>query len=403
MVCSQSAVRFNAATAVAVGAVSSTPEHVAPSAVSPPVTDPSVVRHDWSKDEVRDIFHLPMMELMHRASVVHRANHDHNEVQQATLLSLKTGGCSENCGYCSQSVNHKTFVKPTPFLKNDEVIVAARRAKEAGSTRFCMGTAWRGAGKKHSFQRVVGLVKEVSSLGLETCCTLGLLDATQAKQLKDAGLTAYNHNLDTSPEHYPNVVTTRTYDDRLQTIANVREAGISVCCGGILGIDEQVDDRVGLIHTIAIMPEHPESVPINALVPVKGTPLGDRQIARGGTVEWDDMIRAIATARIVMPRTMVRLSAGRMEFSVAEQALMFYCGANSIFTGDTLLTTSNPEFEKDKLMFEKLGLKGKVPYTGATAKFRPTSWDDVEEDDDRVVLKVTMNAAPDVQEKASAC
>lgn len=216
-------------------------------------------------------------------------------------------------------------------------------------------------------------------MGMETCCTLGLINAEQAKKLKDAGLTAYNHNLDTSPEHYPNVVSTRTYADRLETLANVREAGISVCCGGILGIAESEDDRIGLLATLANLPEHPESVPINALVPVEGTPLGDRQIAMGGGVRWHDMIRAIAAARIVMPKSMVRLSAGRMEFSQEAQAMMFVAGANSIFTGDQLLTTPNPEFSQDQAMFDTLGLRGKKPYTGPTAALRP-SWA-VPEDD----------------------
>eukprot|EP01064_Diplonema_japonicum_P006821 TRINITY_DN1464_c0_g1_i1.p1 TRINITY_DN1464_c0_g1~~TRINITY_DN1464_c0_g1_i1.p1 ORF type:complete len:394 (+),score=142.16 TRINITY_DN1464_c0_g1_i1:61-1182(+) len=349
----------------------------------------TTVRHDWTLSEVDALYKLPLLDLIHKAATVHRANFDSNEVQQATLLSLKTGGCNEDCGYCSQSVNHKTFVKPTPMLTTEQVLENAKKAKAAGSTRFCMGTAWRGVGKKNSFNKVLQMVKDVSALGLETCCTLGLLDAKQAVQLREAGLTAYNHNLDTSREHYKKVVSTRTYDDRLQTIANVRDAGISVCCGGILGIDEQVEDRVGLVHTLATMPEHPESVPINALVPVSGTPIGDKQLARGGTVSWDEMIRAISVARITMPKAMVRLSAGRTEFSVSEQALMFYAGANSIFTGDTLLTTPNPEFSEDAQMFTLLGLKGKVPYTGATAKFRPTAWADVGEGEP-VVLKTEV-------------
>ena len=285
----------------------------------------SALRHDWSWDEVNEIYNTPLMNLMHRAATVHREHHDPCEVQQATLLSIKTGGCNEDCGYCSQSVNHKTFVKPSPMLKHDEIIEAAKRAKDAGSTRFCMGTAWREVGKKNSFQKIVNTVSEISNMGLETCCTLGMLTAEQAKQLKDAGLTAYNHNLDTSRKHYKQVVTTRTYDDRLKTVAVVREAGISVCCGGILGIAEQQDDRVSLLLELASMPEHPESVPINALVPVAGTPLGDRQIAKGGHITWDEMIRAIATARIVMPKTMVRLSAGRSEFDTSVQAMMVCC------------------------------------------------------------------------------
>ncbi|KAJ9470042.1 Biotin synthase [Diplonema papillatum] len=336
----------------------------------------SALRSDWTREEISEVYNLPLLELIHKAAVVHRENFDPSEVQQATLLSIKTGGCNEDCGYCSQSVKNKTFVKPSPMLTPEQVLESAKKAKAAGSTRFCMGTAWRGVGKKKAFDKVLEMVREVNKLGLESCCTLGLLSGEQAKQLKEAGLTAYNHNLDTSPEHYSNVVTTRTYEDRLQTIANVRKEGISVCCGGILGIDEKESDRIGLIHTLATMPEHPESVPINALVAVKGTPLGDRQIAKGGMVTWIDMVRAISTARVTMPKTMVRLSAGRMDFSESEQALMFYAGANSIFTGDTLLTTPNPEFSKDASMFKTLGLKGKVPYTGATEKFRPQEWDE---------------------------
>mmetsp|Transcript_69217 Transcript_69217/g.150624 ORF Transcript_69217/g.150624 Transcript_69217/m.150624 type:complete len:397 (+) Transcript_69217:45-1235(+) len=331
----------------------------------------SKLRHDWTREEVSQVYHQPLMELVFQAATVHRANFDSREVQQSTLLSIKTGGCSEDCGYCSQSQKFKTPVKATPMLKLDEVLEKAKLAKEAGSTRFCMGTAWRGTGKKRAFEDILAMVKGVSSLGLETCCTLGLLDAPSAKRLKEAGLTAYNHNLDTSPEHYPNVVTTRTYADRLETLANVREAGISVCCGGILGIAETEEDRIGLLQTLATLPEHPESVPINALVPVEGTPLGNKQLAKGGSVQWHHMVRAIATARVVMPKSMVRLSAGRLSFSQEAQALMFMAGANSIFTGETLLTTPNPEIAQDAAMFELLGLQGKKPYTGPTAAMRP--------------------------------
>jgi len=244
-----------------------------------------------------------------------------------------------------------------------EVMEAAKRAKEAGSTRFCMGAAWRElGGKKNAFNRILDMVKGVNGMGMEVCCTLGMLDADQAKQLKEAGLTAYNHNLDTSPEHYPKVITTRSYEDRLNTIANVRDAGISVCCGGILGLGEEESDRVGLLHVLATLPEHPESVPINALVGVEGTPLGDDEdISR---VDAFDMARMIATARIVMPRTMVRLSAGRLSFADAEQYLMFQAGANSIFNGDKLLTTDNPEFDEDQALFEKLGFRGKPAHQG---------------------------------------
>mmetsp|Transcript_16770 Transcript_16770/g.18808 ORF Transcript_16770/g.18808 Transcript_16770/m.18808 type:complete len:428 (+) Transcript_16770:34-1317(+) len=321
------------------------------------------VRHDWTKQEIAEIYNLPFYDLMYKASTVHRMYWNPAEVQQCTLLSIKTGGCTEDCSYCSQSTRHKTFVKPTPTMKVQEVLEAARRAKDAGSTRFCMGAAWRELGnKKNAFGHILDMVKGVNGMGLEVCCTLGMLNADQAKQLKEAGLTAYNHNLDTSPEHYPKVITTRTYEDRLQTIANVRDAGISVCCGGILGLGEEDNDRVGLLHVLATLPEHPESVPINALVSVEGTPLGDEDDI--DNVDAFDMARMIATARIVMPRTMVRLSAGRLSFSDAEQFLMFQAGANSIFNGDKLLTTDNPEFDEDQALFQKLGFSGKPAHKG---------------------------------------
>lgn len=323
----------------------------------------SRVRNDWTKEEVSDIYHLPFFDLVYRASTVHRMYWDPSEIQQCTLLSIKTGGCTEDCSYCSQSTRYDTFVKPTPTMKVKEVLDAARIAKEAGSTRFCMGAAWRELGnKKNAFGHILEMVHGVNQMGLEVCCTLGMLDAEQARQLKAAGLTAYNHNLDTSPEHYPSVITTRTYEDRLNTIANVRDAGISVCCGGILGLGEKDTDRVSLLHVLATLPEHPESVPINALVAVEGTPLGDNDdISR---VDCFDMVRMIATARIVMPRTMVRLSAGRLSFSDAEQYLMFQAGANSIFNGDKLLTTANPEFDVDQALFRKFGFKGKPAHKG---------------------------------------
>lgn len=321
------------------------------------------VRHDWTKEEIAQIYDLPFHELMYQAGVVHRMYWDPSEVQQCTLLSIKTGGCTEDCSYCSQSTRHKTFVKPTPTMKVQEVLQAAQRAKDAGSTRFCMGAAWRELGnKKNAFNHILDMVRGVNAMGLEVCCTLGMLNAEQAKQLKEAGLSAYNHNLDTSPEHYPNVITTRSYEDRLNTIANVRAAGISVCSGGILGLGEQEIDRVGLLHVLATLDEHPESVPINALVSVEGTPLGDTDDI--DQVDAFDMARMIATARIVMPRTMVRLSAGRMSFSHAEQYLMFQAGANSIFNGDKLLTTDNPEFDEDQAMFRKFGFQGKPAHKG---------------------------------------
>jgi len=337
----------------------------------PPASNDGKIRHDWTRDEVREIFKMPLLELVFRAASVHRLYFNPREVQQSTLLSIKTGGCPEDCGYCSQSQHHKTAVKPTRMEPVEAVLAKAREAKLAGSTRFCMGAAWRGAGNKRAFEDVLTMVREVSGMGMETCATLGLINGDQATRLKEAGLTAYNHNLDTSPEHYSNVVSSRSFTDRLETLANVREAGISVCCGGILGIAETEEDRVGLLATLANLPEHPESVPINALVPVPGTPLGDRMLRDGKGVTWHDMVRAIATAKVVMPQSSVRLSAGRMEFSQEAQAMMFMAGANSIFTGDKLLTTANPEFAQDAAMFETLGLKGKQPFTGNTANFRP--------------------------------
>eukprot|EP00617_Octactis_speculum_P010877 CAMPEP_0185781196 /NCGR_PEP_ID=MMETSP1174-20130828/101500_1 /TAXON_ID=35687 /ORGANISM="Dictyocha speculum, Strain CCMP1381" /LENGTH=399 /DNA_ID=CAMNT_0028471075 /DNA_START=38 /DNA_END=1237 /DNA_ORIENTATION=+ len=321
----------------------------------------SSVRNDWTRAEIDEVYKTPWLDLMYRASTVHRMYWDPSQVQQCTLLSIKTGGCTEDCKYCSQSVRYKTHVKPTPTMKINEVLVAARRAKENGSTRFCMGAAWRELGnKKNAFRNILDMVKEVNGMGLEVCCTLGMLSKEQAAQLKEAGLTAYNHNLDTSREYYPEVITTRSYDDRLQTIANVRDAGISVCSGGIIGLGEQQHDRVGLLHSLSTLPEHPESVPINALVAVDGTPMGIKGV-EPPTI-WD-MGRMIATARIIMPKTMVRLSAGRLSFSEPEQAMMFMAGANSIFTGDTLLTTANPEFEKDTALFSRLGLQGKPAHT----------------------------------------
>lgn len=329
-------------------------------------TSTSVVRNDWTKDEIKAIYEMPMMELVYRAATVHRQFFNPNEVQQCTLLSVKTGGCTEDCKYCPQSSKHKTEVKPTPMMKVQEVLAAAQRAKDAGSTRFCMGVAWRDVGEhkdKNAFGSILEMVKGIKGMGLEVCCTLGMLTPNQAVQLKDAGLTAYNHNLDTSREYYPEIITTRTYDDRLNTIKNVRAAGISVCSGGIVGLGEQETDRVGLLHTLATMEEHPESVPINGYVKVKGTELSLSPDA--GLPPALDMVRMIATARILMPKSKVRLSAGRMSYTEAEQALMFSAGANSIFYGDKLLTTSNPGPDEDKLLFAKLGLNGIKPFSDA--------------------------------------
>ncbi|CAG8487346.1 12093_t:CDS:10, partial [Ambispora gerdemannii] len=307
-------------------------------------------RNDWTREEIKTVYDSSIMELLFYGAKVHRENFNPLEVQQCTLLSIKTGGCSEDCAYCPQSSRYKTVVKAQKLVETDEVLVAAKKAKEAGSTRFCMGAAWRDlTGRKSNFKTILGYVKEIRAMNMEVCCTLGMLNEEQAKSLKEAGLTAYNHNLDTSREYYPKIITTRSYDERLNTISNVRDAGISVCSGGIIGLGEAPDDRVGMLHTLATMPEHPESVPINALVAVEGTPLGKQE-----PVSIWEMVRMISTARIVMPRAMVRLSAGRIKFSEPEQALCFLAGANSIFTGDKLLTTSNNDYNADQEMFKTL-------------------------------------------------
>ncbi|XP_074281507.1 biotin synthase, mitochondrial [Silene latifolia] len=314
-------------------------------------------RYDWNRDEIKSIYDSPVLDLLFHGAQVHRHAHNFREVQQCTLLSVKTGGCSEDCSYCPQSSRYGTGVKAQKLMNKDAVIESAKKAKEAGSTRFCMGAAWRDTvGRKTNFKQILDYVKEIREMGMEVCCTLGMLEKQQAEDLKKAGLTAYNHNLDTSREFYPNIITTRSYDERLQTLEFVREAGINVCCGGIIGLGESAEDRVGLLHTLATLPTHPESVPINALVAVKGTPLEDQK-----PVEIWEMIRMIATARIVMPKAMVRLSAGRIRFSVPEQALCFLAGANSIFTGEKLLTTANNDFDADQDMFKVLGLLPKPP------------------------------------------
>jgi biotin synthase len=312
-----------------------------------PATNPRLDR-----DEVAALYRMPVLDLVRRASVVHQQHHAADEVQVCVLLSVKTGGCPEDCGYCPQSAHFRTGVKAEPLLELDSVLAAARRAREAGATRFCMGAAWREVRDGAPFDAVLAMVRGVKELGLEACCTLGMLTADQARRLKAAGLDAYNHNLDTSAAFYDRIISTRTYQDRLRTLEHVRAAGISVCCGGILGMGETEDDRIDLLHTLASMPEPPESVPIHALVAVAGTPLGDRP----PVAIWE-MVRMIATARILMPTAMVRLSAGRLQLSESDQALCFLAGANSIFAGEKLLTTPNPEVEDDQQMFARLGLK----------------------------------------------
>lgn len=311
-----------------------------------------MIRNNWTKEEIAEIYNTPLMELIYRAATVHREYQATGEVQVCTLLSIKTGGCPEDCAYCPQAARYNTGVDVQALMKKEEVLAYAERAKKAGSTRFCMGAAWREVRNNRDFDRVLDMVKGVNELGMEVCCTMGMLTEEQAAKLQEAGLYAYNHNVDTSEEHYTDIITTRTYNDRLQTLDNVRKAGISVCSGGIIGLGETHEDRIGMLRTLATLPEHPSSVPINALVRVKGTPLQDNP-----KVDVWDMVKMIATARIIMPRTMVRLSAGRTEMSISDQALCFMAGANSIFAGDKLLTTPNPSFDEDNAMFELLGLK----------------------------------------------
>jgi biotin synthase len=315
-----------------------------------PPPDPGVVRHDWTRAEVRALFALPFPDLIFRAQSVHRLHFDPCEVQISTLLSIKTGGCPEDCAYCPQSARYDTGVKAEKLLDLDAVVREAQAAKAAGASRFCMGAAWREP-KDRDVDRVCAMVREVKALGLETCATLGMLTATQAQCLKAAGLDYYNHNLDTSPEYYGAIITTRTYQDRLDTLEHVRAAGMRVCCGGIIGMGEDIEDRAGLIATLANLPAHPESVPINMLVKVEGTPL-----APGRDTDAIEFVRTIAVARITMPRSVVRLSAGREEMSEETQALCFLAGANSIFYGPKLLTTSNPGHDRDQRLFAKLGL-----------------------------------------------
>lgn len=310
----------------------------------------SPVRHDWTRDEVHAIFDMPFNELLFRAQGVHREHFDPNAVQVSTLLSIKTGGCPEDCSYCPQSVHFDTGLEPERLMDVEAVVTAARRAKAAGASRFCMGAAWRNP-KGRNFERVLEMVTRVRAEGLETCATLGMLDEAQAVELRQAGLDYYNHNLDTSPEFYGEIISTRTYDDRLDTLRHVREAGINVCCGGIVGLGESREDRVSMLCELANLPEHPGSVPVNRLVKVEGTPLQAQ-----AEVDALEFVRTIATARILMPASYVRLSAGRTEMSDEMQALCFLAGANSIFYGEKLLTTGNPDTANDDALFAKLGL-----------------------------------------------
>jgi biotin synthase len=315
------------------------------------------VRTDWSRAEIAELFALPFDELVYQAQTVHRAHHAVGQIQLCTLLSIKTGGCPEDCGYCSQSVKADSGVEATKLMDVQAVLQKAAEAADAGSRRFCMGAAWRNP-KDRDMPAIVQIVQGVRAMGMETCMTLGMLSPAQADMLADAGLDYYNHNIDTSPERYNEIITTRTMDDRLDTLAEVRRAGINVCSGGIVGMGETRADRVGFIHTLATLPQHPESVPVNALVPVKGTVLGD-MLADTPLAKIDDIefVRTIAVARITMPMSMVRLSAGRESMSEATQALCFMAGANSIFTGDKLLTAANAGDDKDAALMAKLGLR----------------------------------------------
>lgn len=310
-----------------------------------------MMRHDWTQAEIESLFELPFNDLLFRAQATHREHFDANEVQISTLLSIKTGGCPEDCKYCPQSSYYDTEVKADKLMDAEKVLAEAKAAKDAGASRFCMGAAWRSP-KDRDIPKLAKIIHGVKDMGMETCMTLGMLDADQAKTLKDAGLDYYNHNLDTSPEYYKHIITTRTYEDRLETLRNVRDAGMKTCCGGIVGMGEKRADRAGLLHQLASMNPHPESVPINLLVQVEGTALH-------GTAKLDpfEFVRTIAIARILMPTSHVRLSAGREEMDESLQALCFLAGANSIFYGEKLLTTGNPQAQKDMALFDRLGLK----------------------------------------------
>ncbi|OGG93641.1 MAG: biotin synthase BioB [Candidatus Lambdaproteobacteria bacterium RIFOXYD12_FULL_49_8] len=313
----------------------------------------------WNRTQIAEIYHQPLLELVYQAAQIHREFHKPSEVQVCTLQSIKTGGCAEDCGYCSQSVHHQASVERQKLLDVDKVLALAKEAKAGGSTRFCMGAAGREVRDDPDFERILEMVKGVSGMGLEVCCTLGMLEEEQAKKLKSAGLYAYNHNLDTGEKYYSKVTSTRSYQERLDTIDSVGKAGISLCCGGILGMGETVEDRIDLLYTLSSLSPAPESVPVNALVPIEGTPMADM-----GRVDIWDLVRMIATARICIPTAMVRLSAGRESLSDLEQAFCFMAGANSIFSGDKLLTTPGAGREEDLRVFTLLGLRPRQPYLG---------------------------------------
>ncbi|KAL3427479.1 biotin synthetase [Phlyctema vagabunda] len=340
------------------------PVAVSQKSVLQQAVEAKTTRTSWTRDEIKQIYNAPLMELAFAAGTVHRQFHNPASIQMCTLLNIKTGGCSEDCSYCAQSSRYTTGVKATKMVDVDSVLAAAKIAKDNGSTRFCMGAAWRDMrGRKTNLKNVKAMVEGVRGLGLEVCVTLGMIDDSQAQELKAAGLTAYNHNLDTSREFYPSVISTRTYDERLNTIRAVREAGLNVCTGGILGLGEKAQDHVGLIYAVATMPAHPESFPVNTLVPIKGTPLGDNAPS-----PFDATLRTIATARIVMPKTIVRLAAGRTTLSEEQQAMCFMSGANAVFTGEKMLTTPCNGWDEDKVMFEKWGLRPMLSFEVAALR-----------------------------------
>ncbi|KAG5958220.1 biotin synthase [Claviceps arundinis] len=312
-------------------------------------------RQNWTREEIAAIYYQPLLELAHQAGVLHRRFHHPGKVQLCTLMNIKTGGCTEDCSYCAQATRYQkgTGLQAKRVETVESVLAAAKTAKENGSTRFCMGAAWRDMrGRKNSLKNITDMVKGVKAMDMEVCVTLGMIDDEQARQLKDAGLTAYNHNVDTSREFYPNVITTRSYDERLKTLSHVRDAGINVCSGGILGLGESSEDRIGLLHTVSTLPSHPESFPVNALVPIKGTPLGDTT-----PLAFTSMLRTIATARLIMPATIIRIAAGRKTMSEEKQALCFMAGANAIFTGEKMLTTECNGWDEDSALFGRWGLE----------------------------------------------
>jgi biotin synthase len=318
----------------------------------------NMIKHQWTKEEIINLYNKPMMDLLFEAATIHREYHDPNVVQVSTLLSIKTGGCPEDCGYCPQAARYHTDIEGNDLMSVQQVKAQALRAKSGGSSRVCMGAAWRNVKDGPEFDQVLEMVRTINKLDMEVCCTLGMITENQAKRLAEAGLYAYNHNLDTSEEYYKEVISTRGFEDRIQTIENVRKTNVTVCSGGIIGMGESVEDRAGMLVALASLNPQPESVPINALVAVEGTPMADEK-----PVEIWDMIRMVATTRIVMPQTQVRLSAGRTQMSREGQAMCFLAGANSIFAGDKLLTTPNPDVQEDMKMFELLGLKPQKPFT----------------------------------------